>query len=154
MEDNPNQILKDDTSLNQNNRFTYTADSPNEGISMDNARDNPITASSNGEVFENMIPDATVDSLISSNLTNPKTEKDSGDIPTVTVHPETNQNTYNLDDIYQSLEESREIQLEIRKILEYGNKLLKVSNSVGISIIFTVALMLGVLLGRVVWRKI
>lgn len=61
MDGNPNEILKDDISLSQNNRLPDTTDSPNEEISMDNDADgdNSITARSNEEVPENMISDIT-----------------------------------------------------------------------------------------------
>lgn len=89
-----------------------------------------------------------------SNLIDSKTEKDSRNIPSVTAQTKTEQDVYSFDDIYRSLEESREIQAETRKTLEHGNRLLKISNSIGISIIFAIALALGALIGRVVWRMI
>lgn len=156
MDGNPNEILKDDISLSQNNRLPDTTDSPNEEISMDNDADgdNSITARSNEEVPENMISDITGDPLSLSNLIDSKTEKDSRNIPSVTAQTKTEQDVYSFDDIYRSLEESREIQAETRKTLEHGNRLLKISNSIGISIIFAIALALGALIGRVVWRMI
>ena len=156
MNEDPNEILENDISLTPDNSPTDTTYAPNEEISMDDDADGDelATTSTNGEILEDMISDNTGDIPVSPDLTDPQTEKDSGDIPAVTVQTETDQGTCSLDDIYQSLERSREIQAETLKTSSYGNKLLEITNSIGISLIFTVALVLGVLIGRVVWRKI
>lgn len=154
MDEVPNEILEDGISLNPDNRLPDTTDPPNEELPFDSDADNPVTTSSNEDIPENVISDTTEDLQVSPDLTDPIPEKGHGDIPVVTAQIETAQDTYSLDDIYQSLERSREIQSETRKISEHGNRLLEISNSIGISIIFAIALVLGVLIGRVVWRKI
>ena len=129
-------------------------DSPNEEITIEGDSENYGMASSSGDSIEAQIPNTDKDSQVSLNVLDDDTSKDEENIPAVTPPTETSLDTYSLDDIYQLLKEQKGIQQETSETMLYGNKLLKISNSIGISIIFAVSLVLGALIGRIVWRKL
>ena len=125
-----------------NKEIATEGDSKNYGI-----------VSSNRDSIEIQIPNTDGGSQVSSNLLD-DVGKDDEDMPAVTPPMETAQDRYSLDDIYQLLKEQKETQQETLGAMLYGNKLLKISNSIGISAIFAVSLVLGALIGRIVWRKL
>ena len=129
-------------------------DSPNEEITIEGDSENYGMASSSGDSIEAQIPNTDKDSQVSLNVLDDDTSKDEENIPAVTPPTETSLDTYSLHDIYQLLKEQKGIQQETSETMLYGNKLLKISNSIGISIIFAVSLVLGALIGRIVWRKL
>lgn len=152
-----NETLGDTTPIGQESRsYENIQDSPNEevptGLGING--DTSSMEVSDGDKITDPILHAYNEIMVSSNAQTADKNKENTETFTVTPTPEASPNIYNLDDIYQLLGECREIQQESLKALDYGSKLLKASNSIGISAIFAISLVLGVLIGRVVWRKL
>lgn len=151
------ETLGDITPIGQESRFYENIqDSPNEEVPIETGINGDTSGMeiSGEDSIPDPIPNTDSETTVSANTQTTYQNKEDTGALTVTPTLETSLDTYCLDDIYQLLGECREIQQESLKTLDYGTKLLKASNSIGISTIFSISLVLGVLIGRVVWRKL